>query len=107
VALEAAKPVYEPSMLAGAIEGLLRTPPPVDTSHLDRVTVSFERRLEHLRDLLASRRSFSFDDAVEGSDRMTQAVTLFALLELYKSGELTWRQKEPFGRIEISAKEDS
>jgi chromatin segregation and condensation protein Rec8/ScpA/Scc1 (kleisin family) len=36
---------------------------------------------------------------------MTQAVTLFALLELYKSGELVWKQKQPFGRIEISAKE--
>ena len=29
---------------------------------------------------------------------MTQAVTLFALLELYKSGELVWRQSETFGR---------
>jgi segregation and condensation protein A len=105
VAMEAAKPVYEPASLAVAVDGLLRTPPPVDTSHLNRVTVSLERRLEHLRDLLASRQSFSFDDAVEGSDRMTQAVTLFALLELYKSGELVWRQREPFGRIEISAKE--
>jgi segregation and condensation protein A len=105
VAMEAARPVYEPASLAAAVDGLLRTPPPVDTSHLNRITVSLERRLEHLRDLLASRHSFSFDDAVEGSDRMTQAVTLFALLELYKSGELVWRQKKPFGRIEISAKE--
>jgi segregation and condensation protein A len=105
VAIEAARPVYETAPLAAALEGLLRTPPPVDTSHLNRVTVSLERRLEHLRGLLTSRRSFSFDDAVEGSDRMTQAVTLFALLELYKSGELVWRQKEPFGRIEITAKE--
>ena len=32
---------------------------------------------------------------------MTQAVTLFALLELYKSGELVWRQRETFGEIEI------
>ena len=31
------------------------------------------------------------------SDRMTQAVTLFALLELYKTGELVWRQRETFG----------
>ena len=32
---------------------------------------------------------------------MTQAVTLFALLELYKTGELVWRQRETFGPIEI------
>jgi segregation and condensation protein A len=105
VTIEAARPVYDPATLAVAVDGLLRTPPKVDTSHLNRITVSLERRLEHLRDLLTSRRSFSFDDAVEGSDRMTQAVTLFALLELYKSGELVWRQKQPFGRIEITAKE--
>jgi segregation and condensation protein A len=103
VTFEAAKQVYDPGPLAAAIDGLLRTPPAVDTSHLNRVTVSFERRLEHLRELLSSKRNFSFDDAVEGADRMTQAVTLFALLELYKAGELVWRQKDPFGRIEISA----
>jgi segregation and condensation protein A len=105
VALDAASQVYDPGILPAAIEGLLRLPPPVDTSHLTRITVSFERRLEHLRRLLGSHRSFSFDDAVEGGDRMTQAVTLFALLELYKSGELTWSQKETFGRIEIRAAE--
>jgi segregation and condensation protein A len=105
VTMEAATQAYDPASLGVAIEGLLRSPPPVDASHLNRITVSLERRLEHLRDLLTSRRTFSFDDAVEGSDRMTQAVTLFALLELYKSGELVWRQKEPFGRIEITAKE--
>ena len=61
--------------------------------------------LRHLRELLSARRSFTFDDAVAGTDRMTQAVTLFALLELYKSGELVWRQEENFGRIEIEAVE--
>ena len=40
-----------------------------------------------------------------GADRMTQAVTLFALLELYKGGELTWKQSEPFGPIQIQAAE--
>ena len=40
------------------------------------------------------------------ADRMTQAVTLFALLELYKSGELVWRQRENFGEIEIMAPSD-
>jgi len=32
---------------------------------------------------------------------LTQAVTLFALLELYRKGEVTWRQSEPLGPIEI------
>ncbi len=32
---------------------------------------------------------------------MTVAVTLFALLELYKQGEATWHQSETFGEIAI------
>ena len=45
--------------------------------------------------------SFSFDDAVKGSDRLTEAVTLFALLELYKAGEAKWEQEIPFGPITV------
>ena len=33
---------------------------------------------------------------------MTVAVTLYALLELYKQGEATWVQDEPFAEITIS-----
>jgi segregation and condensation protein A len=108
VAFEAAVKAYEPERLADAMRGLLRTPPAVDTSHMTPITVSFERRLAVLRELLAGRRSFTFDEAVgAGSDRMTQAVTLFALLELYKTGELVWRQRETFGEIEIMAPTES
>jgi segregation and condensation protein A len=107
VTIAAAAKVYEPDRLADSMAALLRIPPPVDTSHMTRVTVSLERRLAHLRELLGSRRSFTFDDAVGQSDRMTQAVTLFALLELYKSGELVWRQRENFGPIEIMSKAES
>ena len=55
VTFEAAGQVYEPQRLADSIAALLRVPPPVDTSHMTRVTVSLERRLAHLRDLLRSR----------------------------------------------------
>jgi segregation and condensation protein A len=105
VTVEAARPVYATERLVDAMRALLRTPPEVDLAHMHRPTVSLERRLAHLRALLARRGSFSFDEAVEGEDRMTQAVTLFALLELYKSGELVWRQRENFGEIEIMAGE--
>ena len=60
-----------------------------------------EQRLEHLRRLLARGSRFSFDDAVRGSDRLTEAVTLFALLELYKAGEAKWEQEVPFGPITV------
>jgi segregation and condensation protein A len=63
--------------------------------------VNVAERLAHLRALLARGR-FSFDDAVARADRVTVAVTLFALLELYKQGELTWSQDEPFGEITVA-----
>ena len=34
---------------------------------------------------------------------MTVAVTLFALLELYKAGEAGWEQDESFGPITVRA----
>ena len=87
--------------LAEAIGGLLEVPPPLDLRHVRRPAVSVEQRLAHLRDLLAGGSSFSFDDAVKGSDRLTEAVTLFALLELYKAGEAKWEQEIPFGPITV------
>jgi segregation and condensation protein A len=100
VALDAATAVYEPDRLAGALGGLLAAPPPLDTSHI-RPTVSLERRLRALREALAGRPSFDFDEQFGGEDRLTQAVTLFALLELYRKGEVTWEQRKAFGPIEI------
>jgi segregation and condensation protein A len=108
VTFEAAAKVYEPQRLADAVGDLLRTPPLVNTSHMARITVSLERRLSVVRELLATKGSFTFEDAVgDSSDRMTQAVTLFALLELYKGGEAVWRQRENFGPIEIMSPTES
>src|SRR5918999_6111911 len=104
VSLEAASQAYDPRLLAEAIGGLLRSPPRIDTSHLGRPIVSLERRLAHLRELLGSRRRVSFDECVAGADRLTEAVTLFALLELYKAGEADWEQPEPFGPIEVAVR---
>jgi segregation and condensation protein A len=100
VSLEAATASYDPEQLGEAIGGLLRTPPAPDTSHI-RPTVSLDRRLRVLRELLGRRRQFSFDDAFADEDRLTQAVTLFALLELHRRGEATWEQPEVLGPIEI------
>jgi segregation and condensation protein A len=100
VSLEAATVAYDPEQLGKAIGGLLRIPPAPDTSHI-RPTVSLERRLRVLRELLTRRRSFSFDELFASEDRLTQAVTLFALLELHRRGEATWEQSEALGPIEI------
>ena len=53
----------------------------------------------------APRRASRFDEAVRGADRVTVAVTLFALLELYKQGEATWEQDEPFGEITVQRRD--
>jgi segregation and condensation protein A len=99
VSLDAARATYEPELLASAIGDLLAVPADPDTSHI-RPTVSLERRLGVLRELLG-RGSFDFEDAFGEEDRLTQAVTLFALLELYRKGEATWEQREAFGPIEV------
>jgi len=66
-----------------------------------RPRVTVEERLRILRGLLARGR-FSFDEAVAGGDRLTEAVTLLALLEMYKQGEARWEQEVPFGPITIT-----
>jgi segregation and condensation protein A len=103
VAVDAATAVYDPEQLGAALGDLLTPPPEVDVGHI-RPTVSLERRLEALRSALSSRGSVDFDEQFGGEDRLTQAVTLFALLELYRRGEATWKQSKPFGPIEIVKK---
>jgi segregation and condensation protein A len=98
--LEHAEQAYDPNVLGQALGGLLRTPPPIDLQHMAMPRVSLSDRLAVLRGLLR-RGTFSFDDAVRDGDRMTVAVTLFALLELYKRGEAEWQQDEPFGEITV------
>lgn len=100
MSIEAARQAYDPDRLGLAIGDLLTPPPQVDTSHI-RPTVSLQVRLQILRDLLSTRSRLDFDEAFGGEDRLTQAVTIFALLELHKKGEATWSQRENFGAIEI------
>ncbi len=93
--------VYNPRRLGSALGGLLRVPPKLSLAHLTIARVTIAERLTHLRDLLR-RGATTFDEAVRGADRVTVAVTLFALLELYKQGEATWTQEESFGAITIA-----
>jgi segregation and condensation protein A len=100
VAVEAASAVYDPDQLGAALGDLLSEPPDVDISHI-RPTVSLERRLRAVRDALLHRKDFDFDEEFGGEDRLTQAVTVFAMLELYRKGEVTWEQDECFGPIRV------
>jgi segregation and condensation protein A len=93
--------VYNPRRLGSALGGLLRVPAKLDLEHITVPLVTTAERLTHLRTLLRSG-ACTFDEAVRGADRVTVAVTLFALLELYKQGEATWTQPVPFGDIAIA-----
>ncbi|HET9152876.1 MAG TPA: segregation/condensation protein A [Solirubrobacterales bacterium] len=100
VAVEAATAVYDPDQLGAALGDLLTEPPDLDVSHI-RPTVSLERRLRAVRDALLRRQDFDFDEEFGQEDRLTQAVTVFAMLELYRKGEVTWEQGECFGPIRV------
>jgi segregation and condensation protein A len=90
------------AVLGAAIGRLLRMPPTINLRHISIQRVTVAERLDHLRGLLRRGR-FSFDEAVKGADRMTVAVTVFALLELYKRGEAWWEQDDSFGEIAVHA----
>ncbi|WP_210493543.1 ScpA family protein [Patulibacter sp. SYSU D01012] len=96
--------VHNPARLGRAIGQLLRMPPRVDLHHVTIARVSLPERLAHLRSLLR-RGTFTFSDAVRGADRTTVAVTLWALLELYKQGEADWTQDAPFAEIHVAGLE--
>lgn len=100
VEVETAEQVYEPEQLAAALGDLLEPPPRPDLSHM-RATVSLRRRLSVVRSVLLNRPVFDFDEEFGKEDRMTQAVTIFALLDLYKKGEAAWEQTEACGPITI------
>ena len=102
IPLAHAEAAYDPAVLGAALGGLLRTPPPIDLTHMATPRVTVAERLAHLR-LLLRRGTFSFEDAVDGADRVTVCMTVFALLELYKRGEAAWEQEEPFGPITVRA----
>jgi segregation and condensation protein A len=95
-------PTEDPIQLRAAITRLLQPPQQVDVSHLPRRILPTRIFLERLRGLLAERGTFTFEDAVGDLDRMSQAVAFWALLELYKAGEVRMSQAEPFSPIRIA-----
>jgi len=104
VAIEAATAVYDPERLGAALGDLLTEPPELNLDHI-RPTVSLQKRLLVLREALRAHATVDFDEQFGGEDRLTQAVTIFALLDLYRKGEATWEQGETFGPIRIRARE--
>ena len=79
---------YEPVQLAEALGGLLRMPAAArPRAHGPAARDGRDAARPPALDPRRRARRFSFDEAVKGADRLTEAMTLWALLELYKSGE--------------------
>lgn len=93
--------VYNAERLAGAIGDLLQVPEQLAIPHMRLHRATLEDRLGRIRGLLKRASHFNFDEAVAGEDRLTEALTVWALLELYKLGEADWEQSENFGPIEV------
>jgi len=92
---------WDPDTLGRALGGLLALPAKLDFSHLRTIGVTVAERVAHLRALLRGAVAVNFEEAVADADRMTVAVTVWALLELHKQGEASWEQREPFGEITV------
>ncbi|MBE0428246.1 MAG: segregation/condensation protein A [Thermoleophilia bacterium] len=92
---------YEPARLAEALKVLLAEPPRVSTDHMTRVTVSVWERMKAVRDALRTRAELDFDEVAGSADRVTQAITFFAILEMLNAGELEVEQEKLFGQIMI------
>jgi chromatin segregation and condensation protein Rec8/ScpA/Scc1 (kleisin family) len=92
---------HDPARLAQALGALAEEPPDMKTDHITMVTANIWERMKAIRAALREKDSVAFEDLIAGKDRMTQAVTFFALLEMYNSGELEIEQEKLFGSIII------
>lgn len=96
--------VYRADQLALRLGELLTPPPRVETPHMLPPRVTLADRLAHVRKLLRQASGeIDFDEILAGADRATECMTLWAILELYKVGEATWRQDASFGPISVGS----
>ena len=97
------RPSTSPSGSAPRIGGLLRLPPRDRPRATSRSRASRSPSGSRTCARCCARGATTFDEAVARRRPRHRRVTLFALLELYKQGEATWTQDEPFGEIAIVA----
>lgn len=93
---------YGVERLKAAIANLLAEPPVIRTDHIAQVSVTVWERVRAIRDALRGKQNVTFEEVVGDADRITQAVTFFAMLDLFNQGELDVEQEQLFGRIVLS-----
>jgi segregation and condensation protein A len=93
------------SELRLALQSLLHNRREPDTAHIAQVKVELQRQIHAIRRLLAETGRFSFERTFGGEDRLVQALSVFALLELMTRGELRLSQSRLFGDIVVRARD--
>ncbi len=101
--LTPAPPRDDVAALRAALERLVAAPPAPSLVHMGRPRRPFPEVLQRLRESLLRLRSVSFERMVDGADRLEEALTLLAALELARRGDAVLEQPEPFGDITIRA----
>lgn len=82
--------------------GKLTPPKPIGRTHIDK-TISLKARIDGIRKLLKSKKSFRFTEALADSENKTDVIVGFlAILELVKQKSLYLEQDSTFGDIIIS-----
>lgn len=92
----------DPARLRAAMDRMVEAPPAPSLDHMGVQRRPLPELLGRLRESIARLREVSFDQMVSDCDRLEEALTLLAALELVRRGEAEMRQDVPFGDILIS-----
>lgn len=92
----------DPARLRAAMDTMVEAPPVPSLQHMGVRRRPLPQLLGRLRESIARLREVSFDQMVGDCDRLEEALTLLAALELVRRGEAELRQDVPFGDILIS-----
>jgi segregation and condensation protein A len=92
----------DPARLRAAMDKMVEAPPAPSLEHMGVRRRPLPELLGRLRESIARLREVSFDSMVADCDRLEEALTLLAALELVRRGEAELRQDVPFGDIVIT-----
>jgi chromatin segregation and condensation protein Rec8/ScpA/Scc1 (kleisin family) len=84
------------------MDKMVEAPPAPSLEHMGVRRRPLPELLGRLRESIARLREVSFDSMVADCDRLEEALTLLAALELVRRGEAELRQDVPFGDIVIT-----
>ena len=92
----------DPARLRAAMDKMVEAPPVPSLDHMGVARRPLPELLGRLRESIARLREVSFESMVVDCDRLEEALTLLAALELVRRGEAELRQDVPFGDILIT-----